>query len=97
MDNGSENKNYPDFSVEKKGYNKSEVDDYIKTLADNIDNNVAKITELENDVESLRIKLSEYENIDKELRNALISINEKDYQLIQKSKEKASAILNIPC
>jgi cell division initiation protein len=81
------------FGLEKKGYNKSEVNDYIQSLHEKYRILETKIALVEQQFEETERKLREYQEIDGEIRDALIYLKESERKAIDKTKEEVSRLL----
>ena len=82
-----------EFGLEKKGYNKEEVKNYISELSNNLEKYVEQIRALEEENESLRSKVEEYQQIDKEIRNTLVFLKETERDSVIKTKDEISEML----
>ena len=81
------------FSEAKKGFNKEEVDNFLKKLKDDFEEYEEKIFNLENEIKLLADKIGEYEKIETDLRDTLISLKLTDREILNKAKDEAGQLL----
>ena len=81
------------FSEAKKGFNKEEVDNFLKKLKDDFEEYEEKIFNLENEIKLLADKIGEYEKIETDLRDTLISQKLTDREILSKAKDEAGQLL----
>jgi cell division septum initiation protein DivIVA len=79
------------FSIEKKGYNKDEVQKTIKTLALDYENKLLlqknRINELKQEIIEIKEELNKYKNKDKNISGALIAAVETAQEIEKSSKD----------
>ncbi len=80
------------FSDAKKGFNKEEVELFLSKLKNDFEEFEEKIFNLENEIKLLADKLGEYEKIETDLRDTLISLKLSDREVLKKAKEEADQI-----
>ncbi len=80
------------FSEAKKGFNKEEVELFLSKLKNDFEEFEEKIFNLENEIKLLADKLGEYEKIETDLRDTLISLKLSDREVLKKAKEEADQI-----
>lgn len=93
MENELENISSREFSKEKKGYNRKEVRDYLEFVSSEYNNKIERISELEEDINSLKYKLDEYFKSEKDISDLLKSLKEADVKLIEEVKAQANEII----
>lgn len=81
------------FSEAKKGFNKEEVDLFLTKIKDDFEEFEEKIFNLENEMQLLTDKIGEYEKIETDLRDTLISLKLSDREILKKAKEEADQII----
>jgi DivIVA domain-containing protein len=81
------------FSETKKGFNKEEVDLFLNKIKDDFEEFEEKIFNLENEMQLLADKIGEYEKIETDLRDTLISLKLSDREILKKAKEEADQII----
>ena len=94
MSEETENIESKNFSLEKKGYNKTEVDNFIKSLEENYTNLNDKIILIEKELAETKRKLDEYQQIDGQIKDTLIYLKESERSAIDKTREEVSKILS---
>ena len=82
-----------EFSIEKKGYNRSEVDSYISSLEEDFNHLRTKISALEEDLNQTKVKLDEYQQIDAQIRDAFIHLTESERSAIERTREEVTEIM----
>lgn len=86
------------FSIEKKGYNTTEVDDYLMSLelenSNALRDKQARIDSLRQENFELCKKLDEYKQKEKSISSALTSATDKANEIIDVSKQKYNIELN---
>ena len=90
QNNNNESKN---FSIEKKGYNKSEVDAHLRSLEESFKEFEDNIQDLEKELEETKHKLNEYQQIDSKIRDTLIYLRESERNTIDKTRQEVSEII----
>lgn len=81
------------FTEVKKGFNKEEIDHFLKKLKDDFEEFEEKIFNLENEIKLLADKIGEYEKIETDLRDTLISLKLTDREILSKAKDEAGKLL----
>lgn len=81
------------FTEAKKGFNKEEIDHFLKKLKDDFEEFEEKIFNLENEIKLLADKIGEYEKIETDLRDTLISLKLTDREILSKAKDEAGKLL----
>ncbi len=93
MEHELENIISQEFKLERKGFNKTEVKEYLVKLAWILEENSSKITELENEVADLKTIVIDYQKIEKELKNSLVFLNESERDTLIKTKDQVSTMI----
>ncbi len=81
------------FTETKKGFNKEEIDNFLKKLKDDFEEFEEKIFNLENEIKLMADKIGEYEKIETDLRDTLISLKLTDREILSKAKDEAGKLL----
>lgn len=81
------------FNEEKKGFSKEEINFFITKLKDDYEEFEEKIFNLENKIKLLADKISEYEKIETDLRDILISLKLSDKELLNNAKNEAEHLI----
>jgi cell division initiation protein len=88
-----ENIDSKEFGIQKKGYNINEVKEFLTDIAVEFEDYNRKILELENTIEELSQSLSDYKNIDKDLRNTLIFLKESERDTLIKTQDQVESMI----
>src|SRR5690606_22876112 len=75
------------------GYNRKEVDDFLETIADTLEELIVQVRMLKEKNEDLRKQLSEYKEVEHALRGALVSTQNMGDTMVDSARREASAIL----
>jgi len=93
MEINIENIKSREFNLERKGYKKEEVKQFLDELVQEFEANLLKNTSLEEEVNELSSKLEEYQKIEKDLRDAVILFKESEKDTLIKSNDQAAKII----
>jgi cell division initiation protein len=82
-----------EFSLERKGYKKSEVKDFLLKLAERFGESSTRILNQENEIEDLKTRIEDYEKIEKDLRDALVFLKESERDTLIKTQDQVSTLI----
>ncbi|GMW03209.1 MAG: hypothetical protein AMXMBFR84_43440 [Candidatus Hydrogenedentota bacterium] len=75
------------------GYNKKDVDDFLETIADTLEELIVQVRMLKEKNEDLRKQLDEFKEVEHALRGALVSTQNMGDSMLESAKREAEAIL----
>lgn len=93
MEEKLENIEPKEFSVERKGYSKEEVNDFISDLNNKLETSEYKVFNLEKDVSELNIIVDDYKKIEKDLRDALVLLKESERDTLVRTTDEVSIMI----
>jgi len=93
MEISPENIKKKEFSLEKKGYNKGDVQRYLKSIAEEFESSLAKISNMEKELDNLNTVVEDFRNIEKDLREVLVFLKETERDTLIKTRDQVSTML----
>lgn len=93
MEEKKENIDSHEFTIEKKGYSKEEVDKYISDLTSKLERSEYKVFSLEKDVSELNLIIEDYKKIEKDLRDALVLLKESERDTLVRTTDEVSLMI----
>lgn len=82
-----------EFAKKMRGYDSEEVQAFLEKLADDIDELLKENEELNQQVESLSLNLSEFKKIEKNLQDTLLKAQESSTKAIESTKKQTSLMI----
>ena len=82
-----------EFETERKGYKKSEVDEFLTDIANQLEESKNQFMQMEGEIQDLRRRLDEYDEIDKQIRDSIIFLKDSEKEAIIKTKNEVAKII----
>lgn len=82
-----------EFAKKMRGYDPEEVQAFLEKLADDIDELLKENEKLNLEVDSLKVKLSEFNKIEKNLQDTLLKAQESSTKAIESTKKQSSLMM----
>lgn len=93
MEEKQENTEPKEFTIERKGYSKEEVDNFISDMNNKLETSEYKVFNLEKDVSELNIIIEDYKKIEKDLRDALVLLKESERDTLVRTTDEVSIMM----
>ena len=82
-----------EFEIEKKGYKKSQVDEFLNEIAQQIEESKNQIMQMEGEIQALKHKLNEYQEIDKQIRDSIIFLKDSERDAVIKTRDEVESMI----
>ncbi len=83
---------HQEFSVKMRGYDRSEVEEFLSTVADMLEKDTSERSELRQKIELLEKQLQEFKNLEATLKNTLIR-TEESAEDVKRAAERESELI----
>ena len=93
MEINPENIRKKEFSLDKKGYKTADVKLYLKSIADEFELNLVKISNMEKELDNLNTVVEDFKKIENDLRDALVFLKETERDKLIKTQDQVSELL----
>ena len=81
------------FSTSLNGYNKNEVNQFVKTVASEYDSMLNKLKKQDQQIEELQTKILEYKNMETTLNRALLIAEDASTQIKRMARDESKSII----
>lgn len=81
------------FSTSLNGYNKNEINQFVKTVASEYDSMLNKLKKQDQQIEELQTKILEYKNMETTLNRALLIAEDASTQIKRMARDESKSII----